>query len=139
MNLREGGGYEGRHDVLTALAGMGHRIAHEVQTAPLPSATQHLLDRRLDATVVVGDDQLHGAQATAGQAAQEGGPEHLGLGRTDVHAQHFAPPIGIDAHGDDHRHADDAPGLPRLHIGGVDPQIRPVAFQWPVKVSQPKS
>jgi hypothetical protein len=30
-------------------------------------------------------------------------------------------------------HTDDAPGLPRLHVGGIDPQVRPVAFQGPVE------
>jgi len=83
--------------------------------------------------VGIGDDQLHAPQATAGELAQERHPEGLGFGRADVHAQHLAAAIGIDAdrHDDGDRH--DAAGLADLHVGGVDPQVRPVAFNRPVE------
>jgi hypothetical protein len=45
-----------------------------------------------------------------------------------VHAQHLESAVGVDGHGDGHRHGDDAPLLAHLHVGGVDPQIRPVAL-----------
>ena len=55
-------------------------------------------------------------------------PEGLGLGGADVDARHLAPPVAVDADGDDQRRRDDAAVIARLHIGGVDPQIRPVAL-----------
>jgi site-specific DNA recombinase len=42
-----------------------------VDTAPLPRRAQHLRHRRLQALVGVGDDELHAAQAAAGQGAEE--------------------------------------------------------------------
>ena len=47
------------------------------------------------------------------------------LGGADVHAEHLAPAVGVDAHRHDDRDRDDAAGLADLHVGGVDPQIRP--------------
>ncbi len=75
------------------------------------------------------DYQAHAAQIPAHEAAQELGPERLGFAGADLHAQHLALAVGVDAHGHYHRHADDAPGLARLDVGGVDPQVRPVAFE----------
>ena len=43
--------------------------------------------------VRVGDDQLHAAQAAAGELAQELGPERLGFGGPIVHAEHLAPAV----------------------------------------------
>jgi hypothetical protein len=78
--------------------------------------------------VGIGDDQLDAAQAAAGELAQERGPERLGLGRSDVHAEHLAPAVTVDANRNNHRDRHDAAILAHLHIGGVDPQIRPVAL-----------
>ena len=50
------------------------------------------------------------------------GPEGLGLRWTDVHAEHLAPAVRVDADGDDHRDRDDAVAAAHLHIGGVDPR-----------------
>jgi hypothetical protein len=76
---------------------MGQGIAHEVDAATLPTCTQQLGDRRLDAFMGIGDDQLHAAQAPARQLAQKGGPEGLGFRWADVHAEDFAAPIAIRA------------------------------------------
>ena len=78
-------------------------------------------------------DQLDAAQAAPGELAQEGRPEGLGLGRPDVHAEHLAPAVAVDADGDDHRDGDDAAGLADLHVGRVDPEIGPVALDRPVE------
>ncbi|KAF0124249.1 MAG: transposase, partial [Methylocystaceae bacterium] len=43
------------------------------------------------------------------------------LMRADIHAEHFAPAVVVDAHRDDRRQRDDAAVLARLHIGRVDP------------------
>lgn len=47
-----------------------------------------------------------------------------GLGDADLHAQHLAAAIRVDADGD----RDDAAAATNLQIGGVDPKIRPVAL-----------
>ena len=96
-------------------------------------AVKHLGDGGLDALVGVGDDQLDAAQAAPGELAQEGRPEGLGLGGADIHAQHLAPAVGVDADGDDDGDRDDAAGLADLHVGRVDPQVGPVALDRPVE------
>jgi hypothetical protein len=107
---------------------MRQRVAHEVHAATLPSGVEHLGDGGLDALMGVRDDQLDAAQAAAGELAQERRPECLSLRRSNVHAENFAPAIAVDADRDDHRDRHDAPLLAHLHVGGVDPQIRPVAL-----------
>ena len=67
------------------------------------------------------------------ELAQDVGPERLRLRRPDAHAEHLTPAVGVDADGDDHRDRDDAAGLPHLHVGRVDPQVRPVALQRPLQ------
>ena len=81
-----------------------------------------------DALVGVGDDELDAAPATAGELAQERGPECLGLRRANIRAETLALAITVDADCDDHRDRHDATILAHPHVGGVDPQIRPVAF-----------
>jgi hypothetical protein len=54
-------------------------------------------------------------------------PRRLGLRVPDLQTEHLALAVGVDADRHYHGHADDATGLPRLHVGGVDPQVRPVA------------
>src|SRR6201996_7040990 len=76
----------------------------------------------------VGDHRLDAAKAAPGELAQERGPERLGFRRADIHAENLAPAIGIDADRNDHRHRDDASLAAHLHVGGVDPQVRPVAL-----------
>ena len=131
--LGEGGGDEGRHHAPALLAGMGEEVAHEVDPAPLPGGVEDPGGAGLEAFVVIGDHQFHAAQAAPGQGAQELGPKGLGLRDADRHAQDFAPAPIVDAHGDDHGDRDDAPGLAHLHIGGVQPEIGPVAFQGALK------
>jgi hypothetical protein len=87
---------------------MGQHVAHEVDAAALPGGVEHLGDGRLDALMGVGDDQLDAAQAAPGELAQEGGPEGLGLRRADLHAQHLAPAVAVDADRDDDGDRDDA-------------------------------
>ena len=80
--------------------------------------------------VVVGDQQLHATQPAPDQRAQELGPEGLGLRRADRHLlQDLAAALVVDGHSHGHRDRDDASGLAHLHVGGVEPQIGPVALQ----------
>jgi hypothetical protein len=81
----------------------------------------------------IGDHQLHAAQAAAHQALEEAGPEGLGLRRADVQADDLALAVGVGGHGDYHRHRHDAPAFTLLEVGGVEPQIRPVAGQRAVE------
>jgi hypothetical protein len=52
--------------------------------------------------VVVRDHELHAAQAAIGEAAQESGPEDLGLRGAGGDAQHLATPVLV--HRDRHYH-----------------------------------
>lgn len=72
------------------------------------------------------DHQLHAAQAAACELVQECRPEGLGFGRADVHAEHLAATIAVHSNGNDDGDRYDAPALAHLHVGRVDPQIRPV-------------
>ena len=81
----------------------------------------------------IGDHELDASKPTASQLAQEGGPEGFGLRRPDIHAQHLAAAIAVDADGNDHRDRDDPAVLADLHIGGVDPQVGPVPLDRPVE------
>src|SRR5207245_6948736 len=51
----------------------------------------------------------------------------LGLRGADRQAQHLAPAVAIDAD------RDDATVAARLHVGGIQPDIGPIALQWPVE------
>jgi hypothetical protein len=76
---------------------------------------------------------LFSPQAAPRQCTQEVRPNRLRLGGPDLHAQDLASPVRIDADGDDDRHGDDTAAPPDLQIGGVDPQVGPVAFDRPVE------
>jgi len=107
---------------------MGEHIAHEVDAAALPSGVEHLGDGAFDALMGVRDDELNPTQTTSRELAQECGPECLGLGGTYIHTENLAPAVAVDADRDDHGDRHDATVLAHLHVGRVDPQIRPVSF-----------
>jgi site-specific DNA recombinase len=118
----------GGDDAALGLAGMGRRGAAEMDAAALPSGPQHLGHRRLEPFMRVGDDQLDAPQPAPCQGAQEVQPEGLRLGGADGHAEHLASAVAIDADRDGDGDRDDAPGLADLHVGGVEPQVGPVAL-----------
>src|ERR1019366_7462375 len=115
-------------DATLGLARIGQRIAHEVHPAALPGGAQNLGDGALQPFMRVRDHQLHAAQATPRQAAQELHPERLGLTVADGQAEHFAPPVGVDPDGDDYRDRDDVVVAPGFDVGGVEPDVRPFAL-----------
>ena len=81
----------------------------------------------------VRDHQLDAAQAASGECAQKLGPERLGLGGANRHAEHFAPAIAVDGDSDDHRNRDDATVRAGFHVGRIQPKIGPVALQWSIE------
>ena len=66
--------------------------------------------------MAIGDDELDAAEATPGQLSKKLGPDRLGLGRADLHAEHFTPAVGVDADGDDDGDGDNAATAPNLQI-----------------------
>ena len=91
-------------------------------------ALEHLGGGRLEPLVGIRDHQLDATQAAPGQGAQEVGPEGLGFRGADGQTQNLTASLRVGADGDYRRHRDDPPGLPHLDVGGVEPQIGPVAF-----------
>jgi hypothetical protein len=84
--LGEGGRHEGRDDAPAALAGVGERVAHGVDSAAPPGGVHQLGDGGLDALVGVGDDELDAAQAAPPELAQELGPEEPAPAKAGVSA-----------------------------------------------------
>jgi hypothetical protein len=72
--------------------------------------------------------QLAAAQAAAGELAQELGPNRFGLGHADLHAENLAPAVAVEANRDHDGDRDDAAAATKLQVGGVDPDVRPVAL-----------
>ncbi len=69
----------------------------------------------------------------ADQLAQEFGPERGRLRRADVEAEHLAPPLPVDADGDDRRDRDDPAVAVQLEVGGVDPDVGVGVLERPVQ------
>ena len=82
---------------------MAEHVAQEVDSAALPGAAEHLGDGGLEAGVGVGDDQLHPLQPASAERAQERPPERLGLGLTNIQADHLTPARLLHAVGDHQR------------------------------------
>lgn len=110
---------------------MGQGIALEMHAAALPGGRQDAGGGRLHALMGVGNDQLHACESASGEIAEELGPEGLGFGRPDRHAQHLALPVHVDAHGERDRDADDATALAHFQIRRINPQVRPFAVDGP--------
>jgi hypothetical protein len=97
-------------------------------TAAPPGGMQRRSDSGLNAFMGIGDDQLDATQARQASLCKNSVQKGLGLRWSGIHAKHFAAAVAVDADRDDHRNRHDAPALAHLHVGGVDPQIGPVAF-----------
>ena len=117
---------------------MGQGVPHEVDPAALPGGAEHLGGGRLEPLTGIRDDQLDATQPPARQGTQEVGPEDLCFRRPDGQFQDLAPALRVHRDGDYRRHRDDAPALPHLDVGGVEPQIGPIAFEATVeKIAHP--
>ena len=120
-------------DAAAVLIGVSQRAAHEVDAAAPPGGAENLGDGGLQPLMGVGDDELDAAQAPPRQLAQEFVPERSGFRGADVAAERLAPAVAVDADGDDDRGRDDAPAPTHLHVGGVQPDVGPVAFDGAAK------
>ena len=114
--LGKGGADPGGDHALLGFAGIGQRIAHEVDAVALPGDAEDFANRRLQPFMRIGDDQLDAAQGAPGQAAQEFHPERLGFAVAGGYAEHFAPAVGVHAHSDDDGGGDDAMIAPDLDV-----------------------
>jgi hypothetical protein len=92
-------------------------------------AAEDLRDRGLQAGMRVADRELHTDQAALDQAAQERGPERLGLGLADVDAQDLAAAGLVHAVRDHQRLVDHPAAVADLLHLGVEKDIRVAALQ----------
>ena len=129
IGLEEDLADRGGDDGVLSLRDVRQRVPHEVDAAALPGRADHTGDGSLETFVGVGDDQLHTLQAAAHEVAQEGRPERLGLARTDVQPDDLALALGVDRNSDYCRNADDASALADLEVGGVEPEVGPLACE----------
>ena len=118
---------------LLPLGHVGQRVAQPMDPAALPGGAEHAPDRTLEPLVGVGDHQLDALEATLDQSLQEGRPERLRLGRADVQADDLAPALAVHGDGDYGGDRDDPAALALAQVGGIEPQVRPLALQRPAQ------
>jgi hypothetical protein len=90
----------------------------------------HTLHRTDPSLVGVGDRELDAGQSASDEAAEELGPERLGLGLADVDGEDLAPPGLVDAVRDDQRLAANAAAVADLLDLGVQEHVG-VLGSWP--------
>jgi hypothetical protein len=100
-----------------------------MHAASLPGGADHTRDRSFEPFMGIRYDALHAFEAAPDEIPQEGRPEGLGLRGTEVQADDLAPSVGVDRHRDYGRDRHDATALAHLQVGGVEPQIRPLATE----------
>jgi Transposase domain (DUF772) len=89
----------------------------------VPAFGYHLADRRDQAGMVVGHDQLDALEAARLQADEEVLPGRAALAIGHLHRQDLAPPIPVDADCDQHRLAHDDAGFAHLLVAGVEDEV----------------
>ncbi len=97
--LRKDGVDERENDLPLVLAGVGERVAHEVDAAALPRRFEHFRDRRFKPAMRVGDDAFRATQTAPRQTAQKVRPERLRFAWANRKAQNLAYAIRIYADG----------------------------------------
>ena len=131
--LGEGGGDEGGGHTLALLPAWASTLRMKWTRQRCQVAHSTLETAALMPSWASEIDELDAAVAAAGELAQELGPDRLGLGSADLHAQNLAPAVGIDADRDDDRDGDDAATAADLQVGGVDPEVGPVTLDGPLE------
>ena len=124
VGLFEDGSHQGGDHRPVGLWDLGGQVGHEVGPAPLPGRLgQHRRDRRLDATVGVGDHQLDAGSPRATKRAQKGRPGGAVLSGHDVEAEDLPSTLGVGGCGDDHRDVHHPAALSDPLGHRVDPQV----------------
>ena len=104
---------------------IGLGIQLQMELAALPGdAGKDGSAGRLQAGMVVGDDQLDSVQAAPNQAFHEGAPVNFGLRQGDRNAEHPALAVSGDANGNQHGTIDQASAFAHPFIAGVEENIR---------------
>src|SRR6516225_4740815 len=122
----------GDHGVL-ALRHVRQSVAHPMNSASLPSRTEHAADRVAQTLVGVRNHQLDALETTLDQALEESRPKRLGLRGTDAEPDDLASAFGRDRHSDYRSDRDNAAAVAHFEVGGVEPKIRPFALDRPVE------
>lgn len=101
------------------------RVPEEMHVAALPGRFRDdLADRRDQAGMVVGDDQLDALEAARLQRDKKILPGRTALAIGHLHCQDLAPPVPVDADSDQHRLAHDDAGLTHLLIARIEDEVR---------------
>ena len=123
----------GGHNGVLAARDMGQGVAHPVNAAPLRCRLEDAGDGGLEAGMGVADDQPYPTKTAGLQGAQELSPEGFCLGRPHAQANDFPASFGVGGHGDYRGDRHDAPALAQFQIGGVQPDMGPLASQRAVE------
>ncbi len=127
--LADGGG---DHGVL-ALGDMRQGVAHPVNAAALPGGLKNAFDGGPEAAVRIADHQLDPGQPPGFEGPQELHPEGLRFRRAKPQADDLPAPVGVGGDGDYGGHRDDPSAPTHLEVGGVEPDIGPVAGERTVQ------
>jgi hypothetical protein len=92
--------------------------------AALPTAAEHLRQRRLQSRLGVADRELHADRAARDQRPQELAPERLGLGLADAQADDLATPGLVHGVSDHDALALHAAAVANLLDSRVNEQVR---------------
>lgn len=102
----------------------GEHVAHRVDSAALPAGTSELAaDRGDEASVGVGDDELHALETALVEVARELGPERLVLRVAQVDTEDFSTAVAAQSGGDHDRFGHDMAVLSDMDVGGIEPHV----------------
>src|SRR5262245_33181177 len=120
------------HGVL-ALGDMRQSVAHPMHPTALPAGAEHARDGMAQPAMGVRDHQLDALEAALDQSLQKARPERLRLRGADAKTDDLAPAFGGDGDGDYCSDRDDAAAVAHIKVGGVEPQIWPLAIERAVE------
>jgi hypothetical protein len=109
------------------------RIVQQPHSAPLPGRTQDAGYGEAQTVVSIGDHQLDALEAALDKTLQESRPERFGFRRADAEPNDLAPALSGDRDGDYRGDRDNAAAIAHSQVGGVEPEVRPFAFDRPVE------
>src|ERR1700712_2680774 len=93
----------------------------------LPGGAQHAACRRFQSFMRIRDHQFHATQTATDQAFQEGGPKCLRFRWPYMQTHDFSFAVCGYCHSDYHRDGPYLSALALLEVGGVQPEIWPIA------------